>query len=143
MSKFLLIPTIAGLVAQIIKLILQRNGGRLRWKSVLEYGGMPSGHTAFVVALTTVVGLNEGFGSALFAVSLIFSLIIIRDAIGIRHFVGLHGQTLKMLIKELPDEAERKYPEKLAERLGHTPAQALVGGLIGFGLALLLNSWII
>lgn len=140
--KFLLIPIIAGLATQLFKVLLDSSRGAWRWSTILEYGGMPSGHTALVVALTTVIGLNEGVTSAAFAISLIFSLIVIRDAIGLRQFIGLHGRTLKMLIKELPDEEEKKFPDNLAERFGHTPTQAVVGGLIGFGLALLLNGWV-
>jgi len=102
---------------------------------------MPSAHTAFVVSLTTVVGLHEGMDSAAFAISLIFSLLIIRDAIGLRQFLSQHGKAINMLIKDLPDEMEAKYPARLVERVGHTPLQAVVGGIIGLALALALYRW--
>eukprot|EP00967_Tisochrysis_lutea_P033837 scaffold40257_cov15-Tisochrysis_lutea.AAC.1 len=37
---------------------------------------MPSAHSAFVVGLTTAVGIREGTGSSLFAVALVLTLIV-------------------------------------------------------------------
>jgi acid phosphatase family membrane protein YuiD len=133
-----LIPVTCVVTTQLLKFIIQAVKGELRWSNLQEYGGMPSAHTAFVVSLTTVVGLHEGFDSAAFAVAVVFSLLIIRDAIGLRQYLSQHGKILNMLIKDLPDDMEVKYPHKLAERLGHTPWQATVGGTIGFLMAILL-----
>lgn len=136
-----LIPLIAALFTQLVKFSIRAARGELRWSILKEYGGMPSGHTAFVISLDTVVWLHEGWQSITFAIAAIFSLIIIRDAIGLRQFLGEHGRILNLLIKELPDDEERKFPSRIAERLGHTPLQALVGGLIGFGIAYGLYQW--
>lgn len=129
------IPIIAGLLTQLIKFIIQAIKGEFRWSTLQEYGGMPSAHTAFVVSLDTILWLHEGWDSPAFAVAVIFSLLIIRDAIGLRQFLGQHGRILNMLIKELPDTEERKFPGQLVERLGHTPLQAIVGGIVGFVVA--------
>lgn len=139
--KLVLIALISGLLTQSIKFIILMFRGNFRWSSLQEYGGMPSAHTAFVVSLSTVVGLHEGFDSAAFAISFIFSLLIIRDAIGLRQFLSQHGRVLNMLIKDLPDDIEAKYPTNLVERVGHTPLQAFVGGVIGLVLALGLYRW--
>lgn len=139
--KLVIIPLLAGLLTQSIKFIIQAIRGELRWKTLQEYGGMPSAHTAFVVSLATMLGLTNGVDSPAFAVAFIFALLIIRDAIGMRQFLGQHSRILNMLIRELPDKEERKFPAHLVERLGHTPWQAVVGGLIGLGLALVLNAW--
>ncbi|MBI3572598.1 MAG: divergent PAP2 family protein [Candidatus Kerfeldbacteria bacterium] len=140
--KLVLIPLAAGLVTQTIKFILQATRGELRWSSLQEYGGMPSAHTAFVVSLTTVVALDQGLNSAAFAVCFIFSLLIIRDAIGLRQFLGQHGRILNMLIRELPDREEQKFPQHLVERLGHSPLQAIVGGLLGLVIGWGLYFWL-
>ena len=134
----LIIPLIAGVTTQLIKFIIQILRGEFRWSRLSEYGGMPSAHTAFVVSLTTVVGLHETIYSATFAIAVIFSLLIIRDAIGLRQFLGQHSRIINMLVKDLPDDIEAKYPRHLVERLGHTPLQAIVGGLIGFAMATVL-----
>lgn len=140
--KLLIIPLAAGLLTQAIKFIIEAVRGELRWSTLLEYGGMPSAHTAFVISLTTAIGLDSGIASPLFAASFIFSLLVIRDATGLRQFLGQHGRVLNMLIRELPDQEERKFPQNLAERLGHTPLQALVGGIIGLLTALALFAWL-
>lgn len=140
--KLVLIPIIVGVTTQLLKFIIQAAKGELRWSTLQEYGGMPSAHTAFVVSLDTVIWRQEGLASPAFAVGVIFSLLIIRDAIGLRQFLSQHGRVLNMLIKDLPDEMEAKYPTKLAERMGHTPLQALVGGMVGFLLGYVLYSWL-
>lgn len=139
--KLVLISIISGLLTQLIKFIIQAMRGEFRWSSLQEYGGMPSAHTAFVASLSTVVGIHEGIESAAFAISVIFSLLIIRDAIGLRQFLGRHAMIINMLVKDLPDDIEAKYPSFLVERVGHTPLQAIVGGLIGLILALTLYGW--
>ena len=45
---------------------------------------MPSSHTASVIAVTLMVGTVNGFDSAVFAVSLAFSLVVMYDATGVR-----------------------------------------------------------
>lgn len=141
LPKLVLIALVSGLLTQLIKFIIQASRGEFRWSSLQEYGGMPSAHTAFVVSLTTIIGIHDGIDSAAFAISFIFSLLIIRDAIGLRQFLSQHGKVLNMLIKDLPDDVEAKYPDRLVERVGHTPLQAFVGGCIGLVLGLALYAW--
>lgn len=98
---------------------------------------MPSAHTAFVAALTTAVGVSEGIDSAAFAISFILSIIIVRDAIGFRRYLGTHGRVINMLMRELPEGEDLKYPLRLRERVGHTPLEALVGTLVGVSISLI------
>lgn len=102
-----------------------------------SYGGMPSGHSAFVISLVTVVGLTEGIASSAFAVSVVFAAIIIRDAVGLRMYMGRHGQMINHLVRHLPPDEQTRFPH-LGERLGHTYGEAIIGALLGFSLALLL-----
>lgn len=140
--KVILIPLVAGVFTQVVKFVLQAATGHLRWSTLREYGGMPSAHTAFVVSLATAVAMHDGWRSTTFAISVIFALLIIRDAIGLRQFLSQHARVLNMLVKELPDAEEKKFPSNIIERLGHTPMQAFVGGLIGLLVALSLYTWI-
>ena len=133
-----IIPFFAGFFTQFVKVALHVVKGDFSWRVLDRYGGMPSAHSAFVVSLTTVVGLHEGMASPLFAVSAVFSFLTIRDAMGLRQFLGWHSRILNMLIKELPNVEEQKFPEYIEEHLGHTPLQVMVGGLIGVVLAGLL-----
>lgn len=136
--KLVLIPITAVVVTQVIKFIIQAAKGEFRWATLQEYGGMPSAHTAFVISLDTVIWRQEGWASTAFAVAAIFSLLIIRDAIGLRQYLSEHGRILNMLIRELPAREERKFPQHLVERMGHTPWQAIVGGCIGLIIGLVL-----
>ncbi len=95
---------------------------------------MPSSHAATVAALSTSVGLNEGFRSTMFAVCLFFSLIVMYDAAGLRRAAGQHAAVLNRLIDEhFQDQAET---QRLMELLGHTPFEVLIGALLGVATAL-------
>lgn len=132
------IPLVAGIASQILKLAFTVRGGRPDFRVLNEYGGMPSSHTAFMVSLTTAVGLHEGFASAPFAVAFITMLIIVRDAIGFRQYLSEHGRLIAGLLSNLPEGQQTNLKPHLQERLGHTPLEALVGGLLGVGITLLL-----
>src|SRR5882762_6515343 len=97
---------------------------------------MRARHAASVCALSTAVGLREGFRSSLFGVTLFFSLIVMYDAAGLRRAAGRHAAVLNRLIDEHFKNPE-KGAQKLMELLGHTPFEVLVGALLGVGTALL------
>jgi len=129
----LLIPVAAGLIAQIIKFFIKSNRQKFNFKGLTAYSGMPSGHSALVVSLLTIIGLTEGVDTPFFAIAFILATVVIRDALGIRRYLGEHGKILNILVRDLKDDnvLEQKYPH-LLERIGHTPLQVAVGGLIGF-----------
>ena len=109
-----------------------------RWnmRRFVETGGMPSSHSASVAALSTAVGLWHGFGTALFAVTLYFSLIVMYDAAGLRRAAGRQAEVLNTLIERHFQRPERE-TQKLIELLGHTPFEVLIGALLGVGSAFL------
>ena len=92
--------------------------------------GMPSSHSAVVATLTTLVGKEYGLGSAIFAVSFVFSLIVMYDAAGVRRAAGKQATLLNKLVENYPN-SNVIVTEKLVEVLGHTPFQVLVGAVIG------------
>lgn len=134
----LFLPLIAGLLAQIIKFFIKSNKEKFNLKNLTIYSGMPSGHSAMVVALATIVLLTEGLDSPFFAVSVVLAIVVIRDALGIRRYLGQHGAVLNELVKDLKDDSllDEKYPH-LLERIGHTPAQVIAGSLLGFFVSLI------
>jgi len=115
MSYILLSPILAGLIAQTIKFFIKSNRQKVEFKNLLAYSGMPSGHSAMVTALASIIGLKEGWSSPLFAVSVILAVIVIRDALGIRRYLGKHGKILNILIKDLGDDKvlDESYPHLL------------------------------
>ncbi len=134
----LLLPLFAGFLAQLIKFIIKSNKQEFNLKNILIYAGMPSGHSAMVISLSTIIGLELGLTSPIFAVSIVFALIVIRDALGIRRYLGQHGRMLNVLVKDLRDDKilDEDYPH-LVEKIGHTPAQVMVGSIIGFLISII------
>lgn len=128
--KFLIIPSFAWFTVQIFKFlsesIIHR---RINFKRFVETGGMPSSHSAVVTSLMTAVGLSEGFNSPMFAVSFVFSFIVMYDAAGVRRAAGKQAQILNQLINSKQVKVDTN--EKLKELLGHTPVQVFVGAIYG------------
>lgn len=138
MLKILIIPFIALLVSQFIKFTIKSNNLKPTLKNLNVYSGMPSSHSALMVSLTVIIGLEMGFTDPLFSVCAIISVIIIRDALGIRQYLGQHGKILNILIKDLGNDKvlDEKYPH-LLEKIGHTPLQVVVGSIIGLLVSVL------
>ena len=101
-------------------------------------GGMPSSHSALVVALAITVGIETGFGSPLFAVSAVLAMVVMYDAAGVRQAAGKQAEKINLIVEELLS-GHPLNEERLRELLGHTPLQVAVGALVGFAGALLLN----
>ena len=80
---------IAATIAQMIKVITYLcTHKKINFKIFTTTGGMPSSHTAGVIALSTSVALIEGLDSIAFAISIGFSLVIMQDAAGLRRAAG-------------------------------------------------------
>lgn len=139
MLPYLIYPIIAFGIAQGTKVLIKSIRKKaFHWKDIFAYSDMPSGHTATVTALSTVVGLRTGIFSADFAIAFVLMTIVITDAIGLRNYLGQHGKTLNILVKDLKEDdfLDNYYP-RLLERIGHTPAQVLIGALIGISVSLI------
>lgn len=137
MYQILITSFVAGGLAQLSKLLVKSNRIKIGWRSIFSYAGMPSSHAAFVVSLATIIGLVQGFASPLFAVCFIFGLLVIRDALGARRYLGQHGEIINILVKDLKEDKmlDEPYPQ-LLEKIGHTPAQIIAGSLIGIFVGL-------
>jgi len=101
------------------------------WKT----GGMPSSHSALAVSISTAIALTDGLNSKVFILSVFFALVVIRDALGVRHSSGVQARALNALGKKYAARfGEAWTPVK--EVMGHTPSQVFVGSLLGFFIAL-------
>jgi acid phosphatase family membrane protein YuiD len=143
MYIYLACPIIAFALAQGTKLFLRSLRRRLTWRDLFAYSDMPSGHTAVVVSLVVIIGLKLGISAPVFAAAFVFALIVIVDAIGLRNYLGQHGKTLNVLVKDLKEDEflDRIYPKQL-EHIGHTPLQVFIGALVG-GLTSLVIYWLL
>lgn len=134
MYSLVIAPFVALLLAQCVKIIIDYSRGRFSFADLNRYGGMPSAHSAMVVALATKLALTFGIGSAPFAISACFAFLTIRDAVGFRQTLGTHAAMVNRLVKELPDDAEASF-RHLEERIGHSYAQVFVGAILGLLIA--------
>ncbi len=132
MYVYIACPIIAFILAQGTKVFLRSFKHRVTWRDLVAYSDMPSGHTAVVVALTSIIAFERGISAPEFAVAFVFMAITITDAIGLRNYLGQHGKTLNVLVKDLKEDEflDNNYP-KLLEQIGHTPLQVLIGALVG------------
>jgi uncharacterized protein len=142
MQNYLLLitPFVAAAVAQAIKIsLVKKNKMRLRDFFAFTYAGMPSGHSAFVISLVTIIGLVETVSSGLFALSLAFAVIIINDALKLRMYLGQQGGVINILVKDLRDDQflDEKYP-KMKDRIGHTIKEVIAGSILGIIVAILM-----
>lgn len=131
-----IIPLAVMLVTQGIKMAIEYSKGTFSWTHVNGYGGMPSSHAALVTSLAYTMGYYEGVRSPAFALALILFAVVLRDALGIRYQLGVHGKIINRLVKELPDREEYKFPI-LTERLGHTIPEVSAGIAVGLLLTAL------
>jgi len=134
-NEILLSGFIAWLIAQILKIFTDFYKNRkVDVTRIVGSGGMPSSHSSLVMGLSTAVGLKHGWGSDLYVISLIFSLIVMYDASGVRRAVGKQASLLNRMIKDLYKH-KRILEEELKELVGHTPKEVFAGAILGIIVA--------
>ena len=127
--KYIIFPIITAILSQTIKVIIETiNSKKLDIVRFFDgMGGMPSTHSALATSITTLIYLDYGVTSPLFSITLIFSLIVIYDSMGIRYESGNQARILN-----------KAFGTNLKERLGHRPIETLVGVIFGITTTLLL-----
>jgi acid phosphatase family membrane protein YuiD len=137
-NKWLWIPIATWFIIQLFKLIREcLKNKKMDFKRIMGAGGMPSSHTACVTSLATSIGVSEGFGTPLFALSAVFCFIVMYDAAGVRRAAGKQARVLNKIIES--DGQNINIQEKLVELLGHSPVEVLVGVIVGIAFGLLFS----
>ncbi|MBN2617164.1 MAG: divergent PAP2 family protein [Spirochaetales bacterium] len=129
---------IAQLIKVVVILVSER---RFAWDRIASTGGMPSSHSAGVVACATSIGLIDGWGSTTFAVATALALVVMYDATGVRRAAGLHAEYLNEIAKELTHifKQDGKEQKALKTLLGHTYLQVIAGMFQGVVVALAVH----
>jgi hypothetical protein len=147
LSNHILLSAVAGwFVAQILKTIIHT----LFFKEfvaerLVGSGGMPSSHAATVCSLVVATCYEYGAGGYEFAVALIFAIVVMYDAMGVRRETGIQAKLLNDILKVFDDMGrdEISAHDKLKEFVGHTPLQVLMGAILGIVVAAVLHQlWI-
>ena len=128
MSVYILAALAAWIASQGAKYLFQvaRTHSLADWRQLYISGGMPSAHSATMVALTTVIGLKDGVETGLFGLAALVTGIVMYDAVMVRRSSGLQGEALRELITEVKSVLR---VAKVAK--GHEPLEVLVGALLG------------
>ena len=115
-------------ITQLIKLLLavHEKGLRGALSQSARPGGMPSGHTAGFVAITTFLALTEGFCSSVFGLALAVTTVIVYDSLHVRFAVGELGDTVEKMAKKI----DPKMPTPQVVK-GHKLVEVLAGASLG------------
>jgi uncharacterized protein len=117
-------------LAQTIKVTIYRfREEQWNFWHFFEAGGMPSAHSASVTALTLGMGLTQGWDAPLFTVCLVFALIVMYDATGVRRAAGKQAEILNKIVDDIYATGKVKI-EKLRELLGHDPIEVVAGAVL-------------
>lgn len=134
-SPYIATIIISWLVAQGAKYIIMATRQRtLRgFRQLYLSGNMPSAHTATVVSMATVVGLVNGFDSAVFGIAAMVAGVVMYDAVMVRRSVGEQGLAIQSVIKLTKSAVDLPRAAK-----GHTPVEVLVGAFLGVVIGLVV-----
>lgn len=137
-NRLLISVVMIDLFAQIIKPLFHFFRTK-KWDFTLMFGngGFPSSHSAAVTALTTRIAMEHGMASPLFAISAVFSSIVILDATGVRQEVGKHSKTLNDLLHLLKMKEQIGFID-LEELIGHSFVEVMGGIILGISASFLL-----
>jgi len=127
-SPYIITIVLAWVVSQGAKYLLVAIRQRRidHFRQLYLSGNMPSAHTATVIALATLIGLEQGFGSAIFGLAALFAGVVMYDAVMVRRSSGEQGLAIQQLIKEQKSKVALPRAAK-----GHEPLEVLVGALVG------------
>lgn len=140
-NHVLIAALVAWGTAQTIKVPLEYlRSHRWKWAMLFTTGGMPSSHSALIVAATHAIGLYQGFDNPLFALGVAITMIVTYDAAGVRRQAGIHAERINLLFDELL-KGHIWSDEELREVLGHTPPE-VAGGIL-WGIVVATLAWLI
>ena len=135
---------LSNILAQVLKTVVYYyRTGKWDFHWVLASGGFPSSHSSTVTALSLSIGIQEGFDSAIFAVTTIFSFIVMYDACHVRYYSGKNIELTQQLVKDLREMTglhfdDPIYQEKLKNVLGHKFIEVIGGFVVGLAVPLIL-----
>ncbi len=137
-NQVFVISFISWFTAQLLKVLLTLYfDKKLNLYRMVGSGGMPSSHSSTVMALSTAVGLLNGWNSEIYGMSLIFSIIVMYDASGVRQSVGKQAIILNTILDDLYQHKPIR-EERLKELVGHTKVEVLAGAVLGIVIANLM-----
>lgn len=141
-NSALVVPIVSWLIAQILKTLINAAVNKtFNLSRLIGDGGMPSAHSATVMSLAVTVGVEAGFNSHLFALAMIFAIVVMHDALGVRRETGKQAvsilQMVEIINNYIVEKDEEIKVEKLKVLVGHTPLQVVAGAILGGVIAII------
>ena len=143
--KIFIVCFMSWFIAQVLKVIINYvkylvgkrkgiNRSKVTLETLFKLGGMPSSHTATVIALCGCVGMHSGWDSDVYAACGVFAFIVMFDAVKVRLPIGRLTDAFNRLQAKVcgSDEPAVKKVE------GHTVPEIIGGFIVGGVLAWLL-----
>ena len=125
---------LAQLAKVILELVLLRRFDVTRFVSS---GGMPSSHSAMVVAATAAIGKLYGVDGAAFALAAVLSAVVMYDACNVRRSAGDTARLVNQLLAHVEKLTAEDFADDLKIIMGHTPLQVAAGAILGLAIGLL------
>ena len=144
-SNYIVMSAVSGwFTAQVLKIFTGRFRNRKKKFNLLDAlfgtGGMPSSHSAAVMAVAMAAAIVYSPASFEFAIAGVLAMIVIKDAMGVRREVSKQAAIINKLVIDVINADNNENREKrLKELVGHTPLQVWAGCLVGVIVPFLLR----
>ncbi len=133
-----LLPTTAGLVCQLLKLVIYSvmekkfiPGG------LLKPDGMPNVHAAVFASLSTIIGIKYGYSSLLYSVVATYSIVILHDTMRVKRAKEKQVDVLNRIMSSIDGYSEF-VSNRIKRVLQYRPLDVLGGVILGAALTYLL-----
>ncbi len=133
-----LVPVIAGLVCQFLKLIIYSvMERRFMPGGLFRPDGLPNVHAAVFSALSTVIGIKYGYSSLLYSVGTTYSIVILHDTMRVKREKEKQVDVLNRIISSVYGSGEFD-SDGMKRVLQYRPLDVLSGVVLGTTLAYML-----
>lgn len=143
--KIIIICILSWFTAQLLKVIINsvkyfsakskgKQAEKVTIDTLFKLGGMPSSHTATVIALAASVGMHSGWNSDVFAVAGVFAFVVMFDAFKVR----LPISYLTDAFNSLRDKVYGRDTEDIKKVEGHTLPEIGGGFVVGATVAYIM-----
>lgn len=150
--QIILLCLISLFLCQIFKFVFSSiKSKKMAYRELISTGGFPSSHTTICITLVLSMFFFQlhDLGGRIdwsFAVAVIFAIITIYDAMGLRLEASKHAKILNELTSEMPEEKKKElgFNKKmtLKERLGHKGVEVF-GGIVFGSIVAVVGYYII
>jgi acid phosphatase family membrane protein YuiD len=133
-----LLPIMAGLVCQLIKLVIYSvMGKRFIPGGLFKPDGMPNVHASVFASLSTVIGVKYGYSSILFSVAATYSIVILHDTMRVKREKEKQVDVLNRIISSM-SVYDGMSSDPVKRVLQYRPLDVLGGAILGVTLTYMM-----